>query len=374
MTEVHLPVASPSPLAPPEGAILVPPRTRGRASVVKLERAWFIACMSRELRHKPIARTIQGVPLAIFRDARGVPGALLDRCPHRNVPLSLGEVASDGCLQCPYHGWRFTRDGDCAFIPSFTGEPGGKGRRALSYPAIEQQGFVWVYASPMGAGEMPESRPHEFAFADVKGYTTVRQVVEANASMYSTIENALDVPHTAFLHKGLFRSDSRGIEITAKVRRTRDRVEAEYIGEPRPPGLIAKILSPSGGMVTHFDRFLLPSIAQVEYRIGTENHLLVDTVMTPVSDFVTKLYAVVSFKMRLPGWLVRPFVKPLALRVFKQDALILERQTELIRSFGGEQFASTEIDVLGRHIWRLLKQHERGDAGGEEDDEVKLIV
>jgi phenylpropionate dioxygenase-like ring-hydroxylating dioxygenase large terminal subunit len=364
--EVHLPIA---PAA--EGAILVPPQTRGRASVVKLERAWFIACLSRELRHQPIARTIQGVPLAIFRDARGVPGALLDRCPHRNVPLSLGEVASDGCLQCPYHGWRFTREGDCAHIPSFIGEPSGKGRRAVAYPTVEQQGFVWVYASP---GEMPDTRPHEFAFADVKGYTTVRQVVEARASMYSTIENALDVPHTAFLHKGLFRTESRGIEITAKVHRSRDRVEAEYIGEPRPPGLIARILSPSGGMVTHFDRFLLPSIAQVEYRIGTENHLLVDSVMTPVTDFLTRVYAVVSFKMRLPGWLVKPFVKPLALRVFKQDAMILERQTELIRSFGGEQFVSTEIDVLGRHIWRLLKQHERGDAGGEEDDQVKLVV
>lgn len=338
---------------------------------MRLERAWFIACMSRELRHKPIARVVQGVPLALFRDKDGVAGALIDRCPHRNVPLSLGEVASDGCLQCPYHGWRFARDGACTAIPSYQGEPAAKGRRALSYPTIEQQGFVWVYSTP---GELPESRPHEFALAGVRGYTTVRQVVEANASMYSTIENALDVPHTAFLHKGLFRSESRGIEITAKVRRTRDRVEAEYIGEPRPPGLIARILSPSGGMVTHYDRFLLPSIAQVEYRIGSENHLLVDSVMTPVTDFVTRVYAVVSFKMRLPGWLVKPFVKPLALRVFKQDAVILGRQTDLIRSFGGEQFASTDIDVLGRHIWRLLKQHERGDPGGEEDAEIKLVV
>jgi phenylpropionate dioxygenase-like ring-hydroxylating dioxygenase large terminal subunit len=352
-------------------AVLQPPQTKGRASVVKLDRAWFIACMSRELRHKPIARVIQGLPLVLFRDRNGAAGTLLDRCPHRNVPLSLGEVASDGCIQCPYHGWRFQRDGVVTSIPSYKGEVTAKARNAISYPTIEQQGFVWVYSSP---GDVPDSLPHRFEFADAKGYTTVRQVVEANATMYSTIENALDVPHTAFLHRGLFRSESRGIEITAKVRRTRDRVEAEYVGEPRPPGLIAKILSPSGGMVTHFDRFLLPSIAQVEYRIGTENHLLVDSVMTPVTDFITKIYAVVSFKMRLPGWLVRPFVKPLALRVFKQDAMILQRQTDLIRTFGGEQFASTEIDVLGRHIWRLLKQHERGDAGGEEDDEVKLIV
>jgi phenylpropionate dioxygenase-like ring-hydroxylating dioxygenase large terminal subunit len=365
----HLPVLYETPRA--ADAVLVPPQTKGRASVVRLEKAWFIACMSRELRHKPIARTIQGVPLVLFRDQAGVAGTLLDRCPHRNVPLSLGEVASDGNLQCAYHGWRFDRAGTCRAIPSYIGEPDGKGRRALSYPTIEQQGFVWVYATP---GDMPESRPHKFEYADARGYTTVRQVVQARASMYSTIENALDVPHTAYLHRGLFRSESRGIEITAKVRRTPDRVEAEYIGEPRPPGLIAKILSPSGGMVTHFDRFLLPCVAQVEYRIGTENHLLVDSVMTPVEDFLTTIYAVVSFKMRLPGWLVRPFVKPLALRVFKQDAYILENQTRLIREFGGEQFVSTDIDVLGRHIWRLLKQAERGDAGGEEEGEVKLVV
>ncbi|HTQ48768.1 MAG TPA: hypothetical protein VMI75_38685, partial [Polyangiaceae bacterium] len=168
---------------------------------------------------------------------------------------------------------------------------------------------------------------------------------------------------------------SRGITITAKVQRTADRVVAEYVGEPRPTGLLARILSPSGGIVTHFDRFLLPSIAQVEYSIGTENHLLVDSVMTPVDDFRTRIYAVVSFRTRIPHFLIRPFVKPLALRVFKQDAFILAKQTETIRRFGGEQFASTEIDVLGRHIWRLLKAAERGDAhGGEESGEVQLVV
>ncbi len=193
--------------------------------------------------------------------------------------------------------------------------------------------------------------------------------------MYSAIENALDVPHTAFLHRGLFRSESRGVKLQVKIRRSHDRVEAEYLGEPRPPGLVARILSPSGGIVTHFDRFILPSIAQVEYRIGSENHFLADTVCTPVSDFVTRLHAVVSFKSRIPGHVLKPLVKPLALRVFQQDAQILKRQTETIRKFGGEQFSSTEIDVLGRHIWRLLKAAERLDATTpSEESEVELVV
>lgn len=352
------------------------PLKRGRASVVHLTHQWFIVALSSELGDKPLAATLFGTPLVIFRGEGGRAGVLVDRCPHRNVPLSLGDVADDGTLRCPYHGWRFAPDGACRFIPSLTSSADAKARRAHALPTIEQQGFVWVYTAPtQDEPTLPASKPHEFARLGAAGYTTVVQTVEAEGTMYSTIENALDVPHTAFLHRGLFRSDSRNITIKAKVHRTSDRVVAEYLGEPRPPGLIGRILSPSGGIVTHFDRFLLPSIAQVEYSIGSENHILVDSVMTPIDDFKTRIYAVVSFRTRLPHAMVKPFVKPLALRVFRQDAFILQKQTETIHAFGGEQFASTEIDVLGKHIWRLLRAAERGDThGGEEHEEVDLIV
>ncbi|UJR83411.1 Rieske 2Fe-2S domain-containing protein [Sandaracinus amylolyticus] len=353
-------------------------RTKGRASVVRLADQWFIACASSELKEAPRAETIQDVPLVLFRDERGRASALLDRCPHRNVPLSGGKVvASDGTIECPYHGWRFDREGTCRAIPSFCGEPGAKARAAPAFPVIEQDGWIWVYSTPFAhpGAPMPTKQPHRFALASEPGYTTVHQTVEAEGTMYSAIENALDVPHTAFLHRGLFRSESRGVTLTVKVRRSKDRVEAEYVGEPRPPGLVARILSPSGGIVTHFDRFILPSIAQVEYRIGTENHFLADTVCTPVSDFRTKLHAVVSFRSRVPGHVIAPFVKPLALRVFQQDAVVLKQQTETIKRFGGEQFASTEIDVLGKHIWRLLRAAERGDASPpEEEAELQLVV
>jgi phenylpropionate dioxygenase-like ring-hydroxylating dioxygenase large terminal subunit len=375
-----------------DGASLLPRAALGLggrfgASVVHLKNWWFIAARSNELGNGPLATSLFGTPIVLFRDTQGRAGALLDRCPHRNVPLSLGRVTSDGTLQCAYHGWRFDTDGVCTFIPSLSDGSDAKARRAHRLPTVERQGFVWVYSTPSsqhparssaeGAGvdAAPKGEPHHFGFLGAKGYSTVIQVVEAPGTLYSTLENALDVPHTAFLHRGLFRSESRGITITVRVRRTADRVVAEYVGEPRPPGVLARLLSPSGGTVTHFDRFLLPSIAQVEYGIGSENHILVDSVMTPLDDFRTRIYAVVTFRTRVPHALVKPFVKPLALRVFAQDAYILEKQTETIRQFGGEQFASTEIDVLGRHIWRLLKAAERGDTqGAEEATEVRLVV
>jgi len=352
------------------------PAKRSGASVVHLKGHWFIAATSKELGAKPVATSLFGTPLVLFRDASGNVGALVDRCPHRNVPLSLGHVARDGTLSCAYHGWRFDTGGACTHIPSLPHAPDAKAQRALALPSIEQQGFIWVFSAPSQNEPVPPNRsPHQFEYLGRAGYSTVVQTVVADATLYSTLENALDVPHTAFLHRGLFRSEGRGITITAKVHRTSDRVVAEYVGEPRPPGVIGRILSPSGGVVTHFDRFLLPSVAQVEYRIGTENHVFVDSVMTPLSDFRTRIHAVVSFRSRMPHALIRPFVEPLALRVFQQDARILKQQTETIRAFDGEQFASTEIDVLGRHIWRLLKQAERGDdRGGDETEDVHLVV
>src|SRR5256885_4866023 len=41
------------------------------------------------------------------------------------------------------------------------------------------------------------------------------------------------------------------------------------------------------------------------FRSGSENHFLVDSVMTPLTDFRTRIYAVVSFRTRLPHFLVR---------------------------------------------------------------------
>jgi phenylpropionate dioxygenase-like ring-hydroxylating dioxygenase large terminal subunit len=366
---------------PEAQARLSPLRAKGKYSVVHLPNHWFILATSSELKDAPLARTLMGTPLVLFRDRNGAAGALLDRCPHRNVPLSGGRVAHDGHVECPYHGWRFDRGGACRAIPSYTGTPEGKARSCTAYPVIEQQGFVWVYSTPFLPGEtaMPEKRPHVFERADDPRYVTVRQAIDMNGTMFSAIENALDVPHTAFLHKGLFRSESRGITLTVKVKRTHDRCEAEYVGEPRPPGFMARILSPSGGAegstVQHWDRFILPSIAQVEYRLGEENHVLADTAMTPISDFETRLWGVVSLKTRLPARVIEPFVKPIGLRVLQQDAEMLAKQTATVKHFGGEQFVWTEIDVLGKHIWRLMRAAERGEAMPEgETLELSLVV
>ena len=336
---------------------LTPPETKGASSVVRIADDWYIACRSSEIGEAPIARTILGIPMVLFRDGEGQVGALLDRCPHRNVPLSLGCVAF-GELQCGYHGWRFDRQGDCRFIPALREQSAQKTRRVDAFPVREQDGYIWVYPT---ANAEPEREPFRIPHLGSPGYANVHEQVDARGTLHATAENALDVPHTAFLHGGLFRTPDRRQPIDVVVRRWHDRVEAEYIGEERPTGIAGRIVAPGGGTVTHYDRFFLPCIVQVDYRIGEHTHFCITSALTPVGDFHTRLFASISFKLPIPPRLVAPVLRPFAMRIFRQDAEVLARQTETIEHFGGEQFMSTEVDVLGPHILRLLRQAEQGE-------------
>jgi phenylpropionate dioxygenase-like ring-hydroxylating dioxygenase large terminal subunit len=334
-----------------------------------LDHQWFIACSSTALGRRPLACTIQDVPLVLFRDGSGKAGALLDRCPHRNVPLSAGRLA-DGLLECGYHGWRFDASGACRLVPALMSDADRKARRAQAYATEEHDGFVWVYSTPEVT---PIRVPYRFPVVD-RSYTTIRRSLSLPGPLRHALENALDVPHTAFLHGGLFRQASRRNPIEVTIRRRDDGVEAEYVGEPRRSGIVGRLLAPGGGVVEHFDRFIMPSIAQVEYRLGAENHLLNTTAMTPVGAFETRIFAVIQLRLRLTSGLVAPLVTPLAMRILRQDGAILRLQSDAIRRFAGEDFTSTEVDVLGPHIWKLLAAAQNGNAPGSFEHHVTMRV
>jgi phenylpropionate dioxygenase-like ring-hydroxylating dioxygenase large terminal subunit len=346
-------------IAPP---ILSPPLTKPHLSVAKLTRYFYVACTSDELVGPLLLpRVIAGVPLVLFR-SQGRAAALIDRCPHRNVPLSLGRLV-EGRLECAYHGWQFDCDGVCKKIPGLADQAQAREKRAEACVVREQDGLVWVCPEP---GVTPESEPFSPPrFGD--DYARIVRVVEAEGTLHATLENALDVPHTAFLHQGLFRGGKKN-QIRAVVRRSPERVETEYFGEPAPTGIAARILNPTGsggasGTVDHWDRFILPSVAQVEYKLGSNIHFLVTALCTPVSDFHTRLYGVAAFKTPFPKNVVRAILEPFALKIFGQDAVMLKHQSDNVRRFGGERFQSTELDFMGPQIWRLLKQAESGSAG-----------
>jgi phenylpropionate dioxygenase-like ring-hydroxylating dioxygenase large terminal subunit len=244
---------------------------------------------------------------------------------------------------------------------------------------VERDGFVWVVPS----GEAPvRPEPPALPHHGEAGFTTVYRSTRLRAGALAAVDNALDVAHTAFLHRGLFRGRRTPVPVRATVRHRPDGVEAVYEGEPRPPGVVARLLSPVDGVIEHVDRFLLPTIAQVEYGLG-DACLVVTSACTPVSEHETALHAAVTFRLRLPAAAVRAAVTPVVDLILRQDARILAAQTANVERFGGEHFANTPVDVLGPHVQRLVRRAERGEVaandasapgGAEAEEPVTLWV
>ncbi len=189
------------------------------------QEVWTPVAASQALsRNEPLGVAIGGTKVVVFRGAGGAVAALVDRCPHRGVALSLGKV-KNGCLECPFHGWRFDGDGATRHVPW---NPDAKLARMHAHAVVarEHGGLIWVYTGAR-ADEGPYVPPALLAPA-------VR--VTAESVVWKThwtraMENMLDWPHLPFVHAGTI---GRGM-----LRASDARMDVHW--EPTPWGATSRI-------------------------------------------------------------------------------------------------------------------------------------
>ena len=164
---------------------------------------WYAVLDSKELpRGKPIGATRFGEKLVFFRDSKGEPVCLFDRCCHRGAALSYGKVIGDH-VQCPFHGLEYDSTGKCVLIPANgKDEPVPERYRVNAYPAREKHGFIWVWY-----GEPREDYPEINFPDDLEGFAYSTLIDHWNAHYSRVIENQLDVVHLPFVH---YNSIGRG--------------------------------------------------------------------------------------------------------------------------------------------------------------------
>lgn len=311
---------------------------------------------------------ILGESIVLFRDGQGQVSALEDRCAHRNAPLSAGRLAN-GCIECPYHGWRYDGQGACVYIPSL-GDGARPPRHGVrSYPVQEQDGYVWVY---MGEG-IPATVPFKFPHVGEPRWSTFRMRTRFQTDVEACLENFLDCPHTAYVHQGWFRSHDT-TQLKAHVR-TRDGVaEAEFENEPTSDSLITRLFYPRGRKPRHTDRFLMPSVSRVDYEFGPDRHFIISSACTPVGEWETQVYTVLTFCFGHIAPLVRLVFEPMARRILHQDVDILTLHGRQMRKFGGPRYAHVETDLLGLEIQRMRRRCERGEAPQQQEVERAVIM
>jgi phenylpropionate dioxygenase-like ring-hydroxylating dioxygenase large terminal subunit len=135
---------------------------------------------------------------ALFRGEDGVLRAVENRCAHRQLKLTLGNVT--GChLVCGYHGWAYDGDGCVAHIPhDLFGKTMPKVQIA-SFPVKVRYGLIWMF---FGRPELAETRGipdiPELQGPDRWSFVPVDFVWKAHHSMI--IDNVSDFTH-AYLHR-----------------------------------------------------------------------------------------------------------------------------------------------------------------------------
>ena len=107
-----------------------------------LRNCWQVIAFSREIGATPLARTVCGEEIVLFRTQSGKAAALADRCPHRYAPLSLGRVAGEQ-IQCGYHGLCFDAEGQCVRVPGQDSVP--RQAKVRNYPLAERHSLAWIW-------------------------------------------------------------------------------------------------------------------------------------------------------------------------------------------------------------------------------------
>jgi phenylpropionate dioxygenase-like ring-hydroxylating dioxygenase large terminal subunit len=335
---------------------------------MSLKDYWYIAAESREVKKKPLAVSLLGEHIVLFRTSDGEIAALEDRCSHRNMALSLGTVSSD-CVICPYHGWKFNAAGRCVAVPSLGAEARLPNHGVRAYPAREHDGYVWIYPGE----SISEASPFRFPNYEQEGWTSFRMRTRMQASVEACLENFLDCPHTVYVHQGWFRNhDTR--ELSATVRSTADSVEVEFQGEPITASLVSRLFFPKGKQLRHTDRFLMPNISRVDYDFGPGRHFIITSQCTPIAAHETEVHTVITYSFGRIAPLMRLLLEPVCRKIIRQDVDVLAAQSETIRRFGGPQFCHVETDLLGLKIQSMRRRAEQSEPPAQQAQQEREIT
>lgn len=342
------------PASPCEAAPAAPTPYWDRAG--GLREAWYIACTSAQLKRGQVkAVTLFGRGIAVFRQADGCAAAVLDQCVHRGVRLSAGRV-QDGCLSCPFHGWRYDGQGRVVHIPSVDGlrsSGGARPFRQRSFPVCEQDGAVWVYLGDDAAAPPPVFRMPYYERPDFVSYY-MTGTYPGDLSAIAQIN--IDVQHTVFVHGRFFRTLS-GERIEGRVEVSPRAVEVEYTPRRERLGLAPWLINPRNAPMQHADRFFAPNITRVDYHWGESASFVFVSVISPVDELKAVLYTCVSYKFPWPRRLLRamrPLMHAYTRVVNTQDIAIMRERLAGLANAPVTQQHSVRADMALVAIDKVL--------------------
>lgn len=164
-----------------------------------LPNKWWAIAESRTIRNKPIGLRRLGDDMVLWRNQQGKIICQSSQCPHRGANLANGRVI-DGCIECPYHGFRYVSDGHCTLMPC----EGKKAHispqmRVKTYIVQEAHDLVWLWWGENQSDYPPIPWFDSLHDSPVRWSSGTR---DWNVHFTRTVESLLiDVYHPAFAHR-----------------------------------------------------------------------------------------------------------------------------------------------------------------------------
>ncbi len=209
--------------------------------------AWYVAGWSSEFTHSLLPLMILEQALVGYRCADGTVAILEDRCPHRQLPLSKGQLHNDN-IQCGYHGMTFNGQGQCVRIPGQDNIPSSAYVR--TYPVHEKNNIVFIW---MGEPDKADTNAifHLPQFDSDQWHAHQGDALHLKAHYMNVAENLVDPAHVSFVHPTtLGNAASEDIEVHVDV--DSDVLLAwRWIRDAPPVGFFQKF----GGFDANVDRW-----------------------------------------------------------------------------------------------------------------------
>jgi len=298
-----------------------------------IRKAWYVAADEQEIANRPVARTILGDDVVLYRQRDGAYAALQNSCPHRKARLSAGKVTDLG-LQCGYHGLTFNSRGRCLSAPGEERIPHLATVR--SYPVAARYGWVWIWmGDPSLARGTPIAPMLEPYFTEQWVHARGYHYVAGNYELIT--DNLLDLSHADFVHGGSLGDEGRGVAGRSAVN---TRVEGNTVVMSRwdyddapPPFVVPMLNSPDNVDWWRIMTWEAPSVMFLDVgacRSGTrpeEGRKLINTdLMTPETPTTTHYFWTTArcFETADHGW--TEHLHTMTKTAFDQDQAIIEGQ------------------------------------------------
>jgi vanillate O-demethylase monooxygenase subunit len=164
-----------------------------------LRNAWYMAAWSHEVGDALLRRRLLSNPALLFRKSDGTVAMMIDRCPHRFAPFSMGTRSGD-TITCAYHGLQFDAAGACVGNPFSEKLPRAAVR---TFPTAERDGIVWFW--PGEADQANEAAIPDFSslFVEDQG-APLTGLLPMSAPYEFGTDNLMDLSHIEFVHRGSF--------------------------------------------------------------------------------------------------------------------------------------------------------------------------